>query len=40
MALGAGLNWQSGNIRLGVDYAFRHLGLLPSVNMFTVKLGW
>lgn len=40
LALGAGLNFQSGSFRLGVDYAFRHLGLLPSVNMFTVKLGW
>jgi hypothetical protein len=40
LALGAGLNWQSGSFRLGVDYAFRHLGLLPSVNMFTVKFGW
>ncbi len=40
LALGAGLNWQSGSFRLGLDYAFRHLGLLPSVNMFTVKLGW
>lgn len=40
LALGAGLGWQSGNFRLGVDYAYRHLGLLPSVNMFSVKVGW
>lgn len=40
LALGAGLSWQRGDFRLGVDYAYRHLGLLPSVNMFSVKVGW
>jgi hypothetical protein len=40
LALGAGLGFRSGNFRVGVDYAFRHLGLLPSVNMFSVKVGW
>jgi hypothetical protein len=40
LALGAGLGFRSGNFRLGVDYAWRHLGLLESVNMFSVKVGW
>lgn len=40
LALGAGLGWRSGSFSLGVDYAYRHLGLLPSVNQFSVKLGW
>ena len=40
LALGAGLGFRSGSFSIGVDYAYRHLGLLPSVNMFSVKLGW
>ena len=40
LALGAGINWQIGSWNVGVDYAFRHMGILPSVNMFSVKLGW
>lgn len=40
LALGAGLGWRSGSFHVGVDYAYRHLGLLPSVNQFSVKLGW
>jgi hypothetical protein len=40
LALGAGINWQLGSWNVGVDYAFRHLGVLSSVNMFSIKLGW
>lgn len=40
LALGAGLGWRSGSFSVGVDYAYRNLGLLPSVNQFSVKLGW
>jgi hypothetical protein len=41
LALGAGLGWgRVGSFNIGVDYAFRHMGLLPSVNMFSIKLGW
>lgn len=40
LALGAGLGFKSGNFNLGVDYAYRNLGLLSSVNQFSVKLGW
>ena len=39
-AVGGGLNWAVGSWNVGVDYAFRHLGVLPSVNQFSVKLGW
>jgi len=40
LSLGAGINWQIGAWNVGVDYAFRHMGILPNVNMFSVKLGW
>lgn len=40
LALGGGLGWKSGNFNIGLDYAYRNLGLLPSVNQFSVKLGW
>jgi hypothetical protein len=40
LALGAGLGFRSGNFSVGVDYAYRHLGFLSSVNQFSVKLGW
>ena len=40
LALGGGLNWRSGEWNVGVDYAFRHMGLLSGVHMFSVKLGW
>jgi hypothetical protein len=41
LAAGGGIMWRSGgNFGVGVDYAFRHLGILPSVHMFTVKLGF
>jgi hypothetical protein len=40
LALGAGLGWRSGGFSIGVDYAYRNLGLLSSVNQFSVKLGW
>ena len=40
LALGGGLGWKSGSFNIGVDYAYRNLGLLPSVNQFSVRLGW
>lgn len=40
LALGGGLNWGMGEWNLGVDYAFRHMGILPSVNQFSIRLGW
>lgn len=40
LAVGAGIGWQLSSWNVGVDYAFRHMGVLPGVNMFSVKLGW
>jgi hypothetical protein len=41
LAAGGGLMWRGGtNFGVGVDYAFRHLGILPAVHMFSVKLGF
>lgn len=40
LALGGGLLWKTGNVGVGVDYAYRNMGILPAVNMFTVKLGF
>jgi hypothetical protein len=40
LAVGGGLNWAAGSWNVGVDYAFRHMGILPSVNQFSIKLGW
>ncbi|MBI4545433.1 MAG: PorV/PorQ family protein [Gemmatimonadetes bacterium] len=40
LSLGGGLAWKAGAFNLGLDYTYRHLGILPGVNMFSVKLGW
>jgi hypothetical protein len=40
LALGGGLAFKRGSFSLGVDYAYRNLGFLSSVNQFSVKLGW
>jgi len=40
LSLGAGLGWRVGSFNVGLDYAFRHMGVLSTVNMFSVKLGW
>lgn len=40
LALGGGVMWNTGSWDVGVDYAYRHLGLLSSVNMFSLKLAW
>lgn len=40
LALGGGLGFKSGSFSIGLDYAYRNLGLLSSVNQFSVKLGW
>ena len=31
LALGGGLGWAMGDWNIGVDYAYRHLGVLPAV---------
>jgi hypothetical protein len=40
LALGGGLNYGSGNFNLGLDYAWKYLGILGSTNFFSVSFGW
>ena len=40
LGLGGGLGWKTGSFNIGLDYAYRNLGFLSSVNQFSVKLGW
>ena len=39
-AFGGGLNYGSGNFTLGVDYAYKYLGILGATNFFSFSLGW
>ena len=40
MAVGGGLNYQSGNFNLGFDYAYKYLGILGGTNFFSFSIGW
>jgi hypothetical protein len=40
LALGGGLNYSTGNFNLGVDYAYRYMGVLGATHFFTLGLGW
>jgi hypothetical protein len=40
LALGGGLNYGSGNFNLGLDYAWKYLGVLGGTNFFSVTVGW
>jgi hypothetical protein len=40
LALGGGVNYNSGNFNLGLDYAWKYLGVLGGTNFFSVSLGW
>lgn len=40
LAVGGGVNYQSGNFSLGMDYAFKYQGVLGGTNFFTFSLGW
>jgi hypothetical protein len=40
LAFGGGLNYGSGDFNLGLDYAWRYLGVLGGTNFFSVSLGW
>jgi hypothetical protein len=40
LALGGGINYESGNFNLGLDYAWKYLGVLGGTNFFSVTLGW
>jgi hypothetical protein len=40
MALGGGVMYGRGSFQLGLDYAYRHLGILGGTNVFGVTLNW
>ncbi|MFL5470861.1 MAG: PorV/PorQ family protein [Gemmatimonadales bacterium] len=40
LAFGGGLNYGSGNFNLGLDYAWKYLGVLGGTNFFSVSFGW
>jgi hypothetical protein len=40
LALGGGLNYATDNFSLGVDYAWKYLGVLGGTNFFSITLGW
>lgn len=40
LAVGGGLNFQSGTFNLGVDYAWKYLGVLGGTNFFSFNIGW
>ncbi|MGH7527438.1 MAG: PorV/PorQ family protein [Gemmatimonadales bacterium] len=40
LAFGGGLNYSTTDFRLGVDYAYRYLGVLGATNFFTLSVGW
>ena len=40
LAFGGGVNYASGNFNLGLDYAWKYLGVLGGTNFFSVSLGW
>jgi len=40
LALGGGLMYGAGNFSLGLDYAYKYLGVLGPTNFFTISVGW
>jgi hypothetical protein len=40
LAFGGGLNYGRENFSLGLDYAWRYLGVLGGTNFFSISLGW
>jgi hypothetical protein len=40
LAFGGGLGYRFGERHIGIDYTYRHLGMLSGVSMFSVKVGW
>jgi hypothetical protein len=40
LAFGGGLNYGTGNFNVGLDYAWKYLGVLGGTNFFSVTLGW
>lgn len=40
LAFGGGLNYTASDFSLGVDYAYRYMGVLGATNFFTLSVGW
>jgi len=40
IAVGGGIAYGRGNLRLGFDYAWRDLGLLGGTNFLSFSVGW
>jgi hypothetical protein len=40
LAFGGGLNYGSGDFNVGVDYAWKYLGVLGGTNFFSITVGW
>lgn len=40
LAVGGGVNYAAGNFNLGLDYAWKYLGVLGGTNFFSVTIGW
>jgi hypothetical protein len=40
LAFGGGLNYGTENFSLGVDYAWKYLGVLGGTNFFSLTVGW
>jgi len=40
LALGGGLNYSANSLSIGLDYAYKYLGVLGPTNFFSVSFGW
>ena len=40
LAFGGGLNYDTNDIGLGFDYAYKYMGILGATNFFTLSVGW
>ena len=40
LAVGGGLGYSSESFALGLDYAYKYMGLLGPTNFFSISLGW
>lgn len=40
LGLGGGINYSRNNFNLGIDYAYRYMGILGATNFFSFSLGW
>jgi hypothetical protein len=40
LGLGGGINYSRNNFNVGVDYAYRYMGILGATNFFSFSLGW